>query len=303
MDQNNPYFKQVKLLVSVLPIVAKQECFALKGGTAINLFVHNLPRLSVDIDLCYVPLKARDESLAEIHQSMKALEKDLLVLNLNVTESILGGTDIITRLIVDDGQSRIKIEISPVLRGTVHPVKLTKVCEQVEMQFGFAEIHMLDENDLYAGKLCAALDRQHPRDLYDVKKLLEAGDISEALKNTFLVYLMSHNRPMAEVLSPNLQPLEEIFAAEFDSMTQEQITVGELERVRDELIAQIHAVLTDNDRQFLLSVKEGSQNWQAFHYPDAQYLPSIKWKLHNLQQMKDAQRKTAVEKLKAVLCL
>lgn len=303
MDQNNPYFKQVKLLVSVLPIVAKQECFALKGGTAINLFVHDLPRLSVDIDLCYVPLKARDESLAEIHQSMKALEKDLLALNLNITESILNGTDIITRLIVDNGQCRIKIEISPVLRGTVHPVKLTKVCEQVEMQFGFAEIQMLDENDLYAGKLCAALDRQHPRDLYDVKKLLEAGDISEELKNTFLVYLMSHNRPMAEVLSPNLQPLEKIFAAEFDSMTQEQITVGELERVRDELIAQIHAALTDNDKQFLLSVKEGRQNWQEFHYPDVQHLPSIKWKLHNLQQMKDAQRKAAVEKLKAVLCL
>ena len=59
MDPNSPYFKQVQLLVSVLPVVAKQECFALKGGTAINLFVRELPRLSVDIDLVYLPNRER----------------------------------------------------------------------------------------------------------------------------------------------------------------------------------------------------------------------------------------------------
>ncbi len=50
---NNPFTEQVRLLVALLPRVAKQECFALKGGTAINMFLRDMPRLSVDIDLAY----------------------------------------------------------------------------------------------------------------------------------------------------------------------------------------------------------------------------------------------------------
>ena len=66
MDRSSIYYKQVQLLMQVLPFVAKQACFALKGGTAINLFVREFPRLSVDIDLVYLPMKARDEALDEI---------------------------------------------------------------------------------------------------------------------------------------------------------------------------------------------------------------------------------------------
>ena len=50
MDNNNIYYRQVQLLVQLLPLIAEEHCFALKGGTAINLFIRELPRLSVDID-------------------------------------------------------------------------------------------------------------------------------------------------------------------------------------------------------------------------------------------------------------
>jgi len=53
------YRSQVELLLRVLPYVAKEKVFALKGGTAINLFVRDLPRLSVDIDLTYLPFEDR----------------------------------------------------------------------------------------------------------------------------------------------------------------------------------------------------------------------------------------------------
>lgn len=64
------YSAQVALLVRILPHVGDEPIFALKGGTAINLFYRDLPRLSVDIDLTYLPIKDRDDSLAEINEAM-----------------------------------------------------------------------------------------------------------------------------------------------------------------------------------------------------------------------------------------
>jgi len=68
-----PYAAQVALLVRILPLVLAEEVFALKGGTALNLFYRDLPRLSVDIDLAYLPIKDRTESLVDINAAMDRL--------------------------------------------------------------------------------------------------------------------------------------------------------------------------------------------------------------------------------------
>ena len=67
IDANNIYRKQVQLLVRVLPLVDTEKCFALKGGTAINLFYRALPRLSVDIDLLYIPMEERELELNQLN--------------------------------------------------------------------------------------------------------------------------------------------------------------------------------------------------------------------------------------------
>lgn len=72
------YEKQVHLLLSVLPLVAKEKCFALHGGTAINLFHHNMPRLSVDIDLTYLPVEDRDTSIAHINKSLHRISQQII---------------------------------------------------------------------------------------------------------------------------------------------------------------------------------------------------------------------------------
>ncbi len=77
MDRNTIYFKQALLLVQMLPVVAKESCFALKGGTAINLFVRELPRLSVDIDLVYLPIEPRNESLSNMQFSLERISRDI----------------------------------------------------------------------------------------------------------------------------------------------------------------------------------------------------------------------------------
>jgi hypothetical protein len=73
LSADNPFYRQVTLLIELLPLVARESCFALKGGTAINLFVRDLPRLSVDIDLTYLPIKGHDESLAHIDAALRGL--------------------------------------------------------------------------------------------------------------------------------------------------------------------------------------------------------------------------------------
>ena len=60
------YVAQVRLLLSVLPDIAREPVFALKGGTAINLFYRDMPRLSVDIDLTYLPVADRQSSLEDM---------------------------------------------------------------------------------------------------------------------------------------------------------------------------------------------------------------------------------------------
>ncbi len=73
METSEPYRRQVALLVRILPFVVEEDCFAVKGGTAINLFLRDLPRLSVDIDLTYLPVADRATSLAEIDNAMKRI--------------------------------------------------------------------------------------------------------------------------------------------------------------------------------------------------------------------------------------
>ena len=201
------YRQQVALLIRVIPFVAKEDVFALKGGTAINLFVRDMPRLSVDIDLTYLPVEDSAASLAAIDGAMLRI-KDRIEEGMpgaKVTASRSVDEKIVTKLIVRHQGAQIKIEVTPVLRGTVYDPVLTGVVPTVEDTFGFAEIQVVSFADLYAGKIVAALDRQRPRDLFDVRDLLANEGVDDALRRAFLVYLASHNRPMAEVLAPDPQ--------------------------------------------------------------------------------------------------
>ena len=68
---NREYAEKVEILLRLLPVVMDEKVFAVHGGSAINLFIKNLPRYSVDIDLTYIPLEGRDESLEHIWELKK----------------------------------------------------------------------------------------------------------------------------------------------------------------------------------------------------------------------------------------
>ena len=280
------YAAQVALLVRILPLDAKEEIFALKGGTAINLFYRDLPRLSVDIDLTYLPIKDRTESLAEINAAMDRLvtsiEKGIAGAKARRIEGGGGGA---TRLAARLGAVEIKIETSPVTRGVIYSPELMTVSDAVQEEFGFAETQVVSFEDLYGGKLHAALDRQHPRDLFDVKLLYENEGVTDALFRAFLIYVASSPRPAHELLNPNLADLEQPYAQEFLGMTKDPVSLDALVVTRTRLVDDIRSRLDGAAQTFLLGLHDAEPNFDAIGLPQAADLPAVKWKLLNLQKL------------------
>ena len=303
MPLSESYQRQVALLVRVLPHVAVEECFALKGGTAINLFVRDMPRLSVDIDLTYVPVASREASLAAIDAAMRRIANRIRgkIREAQIVPSTIQPENIVTKLLVRQENAQVKIEVTPVLRGCVFDPVLQAVSPAVEETFGFAETRVVSFADLYAGKIGAALDRQHPRDFFDVRDLLANEGINDDLRRAFIVYLISHNRPMAEVLAPQRKPLETEFVRGFDGMTKSPIRIEELEATREELIAAIVGAMPYVHRQFLLSFKRGEPDWALLGIPGASELPAVQWRRQNLDRLSSENRERLIGTLEAVL--
>lgn len=295
------FLAQVRLLMRVLPLLGAQEALALKGGTAINLFVQNLPRLSVDIDLAYTGLEDRDEALARIHAELLRMRVALERLGLQVQPTVLSGTPHIVKLIVRDRSVQIKVEVSPVLRGTVYPPERRQPSPEVQARFGFAEVPMLALPDLYAGKLVAALDRQHPRDLYDVRLFLQQERLTREVALAFLVYLVSHGRPLHEVLRPRFKDIRGEYERAFRGMTVDEVPLEALEQARVDLLERLHTGFTGDDRAFLLSVAEGKPRWDLLPLNGISDLPAVRWKLHNIGLMTSAKRSAAVHALESAL--
>lgn len=301
MAFSEAYRKQVALLVRALPAVAAERCFALKGGTAINLFVRELPRLSVDIDLTYVPVQSRAESLSAIDAAMKRIAAAIRksINGAQVTEQQVDGATI--KLVVRATGAQIKIEVTPVLRGCVYEPSDRSVTPAVEAEFGFAEIQVVSFADLYAGKIVAALDRQHPRDLFDVRDLLANEGITPELRRAFIAYIISHNRPMAEVLAPRLKNLDEEFARGFVGMTIEPVDVAELVKARADLIAAVVGDMPQDHHRFLMSFEKGQPAWELLGLDGVKDLPAVLWRQRNLDSLKEAERANLVASLERAL--
>ncbi len=229
----NKYFDQAKWMLSVLPIVGQEKDFALKGGTALNFFYLNMPRVSVDIDLTFLPIKPRDETLKDIGKSLFRISDKVsrLVPHCQIQELKIKGTDYTYKLIIRSRSSMVKIEPNLIFRGSCYPPILKPVCKNAVDIFKMKmEIPVLSLADLYGGKICAALDRQHPRDLFDIKLLSETKGLNPEISQAFVVYLASHNRPMSELLSPNFQNFRQAYESEFKGMSSINVSYEELKK-------------------------------------------------------------------------
>lgn len=304
MPFSDLYRRQAALLVRILPFVAEERSLALKGGTAINLFLRDMPRLSVDIDLTYLPVAPRDESFVAIDGAMKRIAQTARSVSPaeHVTEQApIKGERTVTRLVARGNGVQVKIEVTPVLRGCVYPPVLRTVSPVVEEAFGFAEINVVSFADLYGGKIVAALDRQHPRDLFDVRDLLANEGIDDSLRRAFLVYLLSHNRPMNEVLAPTRKDISNEFERGFQGMTEQTVNLSDLLAAREALIDDVVGSMPSEHRRFLISFERGSPDWSLLGLDGIATLPAVRWRQQNLDKLPPAAREALVGRLIEVL--
>jgi predicted nucleotidyltransferase component of viral defense system len=293
--------------LQVLPVINKQDCFALKGGTAINLFIRDMPRLSVDIDLTYLPIEPREQFLKNITFALDTLAhniKEKGAGKYQVDEMFTKEPRQLSKLIVSENETKIIIEPNFVLRGSVFECETHELCQRAQDEFlGFFTIKTLSFADLYGGKICAALARQHPRDLFDIKILLENEGITESVRQAFVIYLASNSRPIHELLNPkpNIQDMRKFFDEAFTGMAIDEVSYEQLIEIRHQLIGLILKSLTTNERQFLLSVKAGNPDWQLMPIAGLNKLPGLGWKTLNIAKMDVEKQKIALDKLKNVL--
>lgn len=285
MNENNLnrriYAQKVELLLRLIPIIMDEGVFAVHGGSAINLFLKNLPRYSVDIDLTYIPLADRATSIADINLHLKSIcEK---------AKRAFKGMHIVPKLdtckLLCEYQGRqVKVEVNQTKRGIVGGDVLTlPLSDKAQNEFSlYCEAKIVPLTLLYGGKIAAALSRQHPRDLFDVKYMdLPLSDCREGL----IFCLLGSDRPIHESLVPSLIDQREAMANQFDGMTDVAFTYEEFEATRTQLVENVKALMTQVDREFLVSFESGQPQWDGYEFEYFKNYPSVQWKFLNLQKL------------------
>ena len=295
---NQVYIDSARLLTRVAPLVLVDDTFALKGGTAINLFVRDMPRLSVDLDLVFpehtVP---RAEALKRINEAIRQSVARLKRQGFQ-THALASADAGETKLLVRHGATQVKIEVNFVMRGTVNPVRMASLTQSARDTLqADLEIPIVSIEDVYGGKLVAAMDRQHPRDLFDVIQLFAHEGITPGIRRAFVVYLASHNRPVHEVLFPMLRDIRQEFENNFVGMTVEPVELEMLLAAREQMVRELQQGLTADERRFLLSLVAAEPEWAPLGVPHLKQLPGVRWKLQNLERLRKADpRKFAEQK-------
>lgn len=281
------YVDTVRLMLEVAPEVFASGRVAMKGGTALNFFVQDLPRLSVDIDVVFVPHQTpRDTALAEIANELSALQTRLNRRGIKA-ELASSKTGDETKLFARRDRIEVKIEINHVFRGTLLPVETRSLTKTASDLFTTAlAVPTLAVAELYGSKLVAAMDRQHPRDLFDVHGMFQRFGLTPEIVECFVGYIAGHNRPVHEVLGSRDIDLARPFDNEFAGMEREPVSLRVLEEARIRLRRELAVALTADHKRFLIGLVAGQPPWEAMQCRHLAELPAIQWKLQNLARLK-----------------
>lgn len=281
---NATYLATARLLAEVAPVVFESGLFALKGGTAINLFLRDMPRLSVDLDLVFVDHRvARAEALEAINLALVRAQGILRRRGLTVHASQTAGMGE-TKLLIQRGNLAVKVEVNTVLRGALHPPRAHSLTSAAsDALLVDLELPLLAPEEIYGGKLVAAMDRQHPRDLFDVMELFAHEGITAGIRRAFVVYLASHGRTLHEVLFPTAKDLSLAYNSSFAGMTTEPVMLDALLAARERLFVELPAAIDANEREFLRTLVRARPDWSLLDIAHLEELPAIRWRLQNLQ--------------------
>lgn len=296
------YHRQADLLIRILPVIAREKDFALHGGSAINLFLLQMPRLSVDIDLTYLYSGERDEDLNRILEFLSRIREQLVRLIPGISVSTPGLVEDEYKLYCRLGTADVKIEVNTINRGVISPPDLLTLCSKASQLFNkTSEINVVSSGQLFGGKIVAALDRQHPRDLFDIRNMINTIGVTEDIMKGFIFCLLSSKRPLHEILNPSLLNQRATLNSQFSGMTDELFTYDEFEKTRLQLIKQIRIQLSKQTGEFLLMFADGTPDWMTLDYRN---FAGIRRKLQNILKLKESnpsKHKFQLNKLKEIL--
>ena len=278
------YRKQVALLIRIMPSVYKIKEFAVHGGTAINLFHRNLLRYSVDIDVTYIPIEDRQQSLASINQKLLEVKKNI---EKTIPGVVVKHKPDVWKLLCTLGDATVKIEVNATKRGIIGDVVELPLCEKARNEFSMGcKARTVSFSQLYGGKITAALSRQHPRDLFDCKYMeLQSFD---DVKNGFMLCLLGSDKPIIESLQPHDIDQTEALENQFQGMTETPFGYEDYLESRTALLSLVNSGLTITDKEFLLSFEQGEPDWNKCCAGDLSQYPSVQWKLLNIGKLKES---------------
>ena len=279
--KSNIYAQKVELLLRLIPIVMEENVFAIHGGTAINLFLKNLPRYSVDIDLTYIPLADRQTSLDDINNHLNSIAEKAkkAFKGMHIVPNFIA-----SKLLCEYRGKQVKIEVNQTKRGIVGgAVQTIPLSEKAQDEFSlFCEANVVPLSQLYGGKIAAALSRQHPRDLFDVRYMeMPLRECREGL----IFCLLGSDRPIYESFAPRLIDQREAMENQFAGMTDIPFTYEEFEDTRAKLISEVKTLMTEADKKFLFSFESGQPEWEGYEFEYFKDYPSVQWKLLNLKKL------------------
>lgn len=278
------YRKQVALLIRIMPSIYKIKEFAVHGGTAINLFHRNLLRYSVDIDVTYIPIENRQQSLASINQKLLEVKKNI---EKTIPGVVVKHKPDVWKLLCTLGDATVKIEVNATKRGIIGDVVELPLCEKARNEFSMGcKARTVSFSQLYGGKITAALSRQHPRDLFDCKYMeLQSFD---DVKNGFMLCLLGSDKPIIESLQPHDIDQTEALENQFQGMTETPFGYEDYLESRTALLSLVNGGLTITDKEFLLSFEQGEPDWNKCCAGDLSQYPSVQWKLLNIGKLKES---------------
>ena len=265
----------------------------------ITVFITTCDKFSVDVDLTYIPASEnRDTDLHNIRIALERIKERVKKQfpNISFNDPVRAEEDL--KLICATPEAMVKIEVNQINRGIIADTELAVLCDKAQETFDkFCEVRMVSQGQLWGGKINAALDRQHPRDLFDVKNLINEVGYSTEIKEGFIFFLLCGKRPIHELLRPNFVDQSAIFESQFSGMTDNTFGYDDYINTRESLIKIVNESLTPEDKEFLLAFSKGEPDWTKNDY--SKY-PAIKWKLLNINKLKEGNNQKYIEQTDAL---
>ncbi len=295
--------QQARLLTSFLPAVSAEEIFALKGGTALNFFWWDMPRLSVDLDLVYLPTSSRHTFLTETGAALQRIaarinDKDP---DLSMQFTHYPPSAAVTKLHVQQNEDvTVKIEVAIGQRQPLYPPVPGVYRPAAVLELGPGAIKLLSLPETCAGKCHAVLDRQLPRDLFDANTMLQSTALTPELRTAFIVDMLGQGKPIGEMLAPRRKAYGD---AAWNSLEAQLPAPPDRQQLAQALIVLKHKLVDQmpiHHRDFLHTFISGHPEWSLLEMPQVQDYPAVQWRMQNLAQVSPARRQILLDKLDKV---